>query len=106
MNAPQATEEKVADSIEQYYAHMESDRNTAEDAYFKHRPQLVGSHAEKAIFRAGFERAYELLWHDLQEARRSLDRSCQETREALARETAAARAAHDVPDTTTTEKTK
>jgi hypothetical protein len=44
------------DSTELYYAHMEADRNKAEEAYFAARP----------AFRAGFERAYAPLWHRLQ----------------------------------------
>lgn len=47
---------------ELYYAHMESDRSEAEDAYFKARPQLMRTPAEQSIFRAGFERAYAKLW--------------------------------------------
>lgn len=46
---------------EQYYAEMEAARNEAEDAYFKARPQLWGTAAERSIFRAGFERGFEKL---------------------------------------------
>lgn len=50
------------DGTELYYAHMEADRNEAEDAYFNARPQLARTLAEQSIFRAGFERAYAKLW--------------------------------------------
>lgn len=48
-------------STERYYADMEHARNVYEDEYFKARPQLVHSPAERALFRAGFERAFEFL---------------------------------------------
>lgn len=55
---------------ELYYAEMEAARNEAEDAYFKARPQLIRSFAEQALFRAGFERAFRLLWNPSGEAGR------------------------------------
>lgn len=51
----------MGDSTELYYAHMEADRNEAEDAYFAARPQ-ADTHGNRAVFRAGFERAYAKLW--------------------------------------------
>jgi hypothetical protein len=66
------------DSNELYYAHMEADRNEAEDAYFSARPSL-GTDADKALFRAGFERAYTKLWNRA----RQLERENAELREAL-----------------------
>lgn len=51
------------DSMELYYAEMESARNEAMDAYFAARPQLMRTLAEQSIFRAGFERAFNLLWN-------------------------------------------
>lgn len=51
------------DRIETYYSEMESARNSAEDAYFKARPQLKQTLAEESLFRAGFERAFQLLWN-------------------------------------------
>lgn len=53
----------MSDTLESYYAEMESERNKAEDAYFNARPQLMRSGKEEALFRAGFERAFNLLWH-------------------------------------------
>lgn len=52
----------MSDSIEQYYAHMEADRNEALDAYFAARPQLLRTGVLESVFRAGFERAYAKLW--------------------------------------------
>lgn len=49
------------DTSELYYAHMEADRNEAEEAYFKARPQADGLYSRQ-LFRAGFERAYQKLW--------------------------------------------
>lgn len=51
----------MTDTTEQYYAEMEAARNDAEDAYFNARP-LMGSHNDRAQFRAGYERAYRRLW--------------------------------------------
>jgi hypothetical protein len=51
----------VSDQNELYYAHMEADRNEAEKAYFEARPSL-GAEVDRALFRAGFERAYAKLW--------------------------------------------
>lgn len=68
------------DATETYYAEMESARNTAEDAYFKARPQLRQTLAEQALFRAGFERAFQLMWDKLQQAESRLAMcSAQET---------------------------
>lgn len=57
-------------NTELYYAHMESDRNDAVGTYFAARPSLnapqVSESQEElhiALFRAGFERAYLLLWN-------------------------------------------
>lgn len=73
------------DSTEQYYAHMESDRNAAEAAYFDARPLLDREGEPVTTFRAGFERAYQLLWNDLQSSRRETDRAYQEYRELNAK---------------------
>ena len=54
----------MSDTIELYYAEMEHERNKAEDAYFKARPQLMRTYAEQTLFRAGFERAFNLLWNE------------------------------------------
>jgi len=51
----------VSDQNELYYAHMEADRNEAEKAYFEARPSL-GAEVDRALFRAGFERAHAKLW--------------------------------------------
>ena len=48
---------------ELYYAEMEAARNAAEDDYFKARPKLMRSTMEEMLFRAGFERAFQLLWN-------------------------------------------
>lgn len=82
------------DSTEQYYAHMESDRNTAEAAYFTARP-LLNEGPPVETFRAGFERAYQLLWNDLQSSRRETDRACQEYRELNHKYVQDMRAAHE-----------
>jgi hypothetical protein len=47
---------------ELYYAEMKAARNKAEDQYFAARPQLFRTIAEISLFRAGFERAFALLW--------------------------------------------
>lgn len=47
---------------ELYYAEMEAARNTALDSYFIARPQLRRTYVEESIFRAGFERAFAMLW--------------------------------------------
>ncbi len=52
----------MPDTSELYYAHMEADRNEAEDAYFKARPALSRHPVEVKLFRDGFERAYAKLW--------------------------------------------
>jgi len=49
------------DTTELYYAEMESARNTAEAAYFTARP-LLNEGPPVETFRAGFERAFRLLW--------------------------------------------
>lgn len=46
---------------ELYYAEMESARNTCEEAYFCARPQS-DTLSNRSVFRAGFERAFSLLW--------------------------------------------
>lgn len=56
----------TTDSNELYYAEMEAAREDALDAYFEARPQLLGSFAERALFRAGFERGFEPLWRKVQ----------------------------------------
>jgi len=91
------SKDEAVDSTEQYYAHMESDRNAAEAAYFDARPMIDREGTPVTTFRAGFERAYQLLWNDLQSSRRETDRACQETREALAREVAALRGSPETP---------
>jgi len=48
-------------STELYYAEMEAARNTAEAAYFTARP-LLNEGPPVETFRAGFERAFRLLW--------------------------------------------
>jgi hypothetical protein len=50
------------DSTERYYAEMEGARAYAEEEYFNARPQLLATHIERGLFRAGFERAYSALW--------------------------------------------
>lgn len=52
----------MSDRVELYYAEMEAARNEAEDAYFRARPNLQRNAPEQALFRAGFERAFEKLW--------------------------------------------
>lgn len=51
------------DSTELYYAEMEAARNTSEAAYFDARPLLDREGAPVTAFRAGFERAFQLLWN-------------------------------------------
>jgi hypothetical protein len=48
---------------ELYYAEMEAARNTAVEAYFLARPQ-ADSLANRTIFKAGFERAFSMLWKE------------------------------------------
>lgn len=83
--APPSSKTESSDSTEQYYAHMEAARNTAEAAYFDARPLLDREGTPVETFRAGFERAYQLLWNDLQSSRRETDRACQEYRELNAK---------------------
>lgn len=52
----------MSEQNELYYAEMEAARNSAEDAYFEARPQLARTTVQQALFRAGFERAFVLLW--------------------------------------------
>jgi hypothetical protein len=52
----------MSDQNELYYAEMEAARNDAEYQYFSARPQLAYSLAQKSLFRAGFEKAFSLLW--------------------------------------------
>lgn len=47
---------------EQYYAEMEGACNLSEDAYFSARPQ-VDTIRNRALFKAGFERAWGQLWN-------------------------------------------
>jgi hypothetical protein len=49
----------MSDALERYYAEMEAARNAAEDAFFAARP-TVDTPGDRAVFRAGFERAYKL----------------------------------------------
>jgi hypothetical protein len=46
---------------ETYYAEMEAARNRSEAAYFKAR-RAFDSPANRHLFRAGFERAFDILW--------------------------------------------
>lgn len=55
----------MSDSTERYYAAMESARNTASDEYFAARPQLDRTIVQKALFNAGFERAFKPLYEAL-----------------------------------------
>jgi hypothetical protein len=48
---------------ELYYAEMEAARNTTVEAYFLARPQ-ADSLANRTIFKAGFERAFAMLWKE------------------------------------------
>lgn len=54
----------MSDSTELYYAEMEAERNNAEISYFTARPQ-ADTLANRALFRAGFERAFRILWNRL-----------------------------------------
>ena len=49
-------------STEEYYATMEGSRAAAEDAYFEARPVAGTLRSNRDHFRAGFERAFQLLW--------------------------------------------
>ncbi len=51
----------MSDDRELYYAEMEAARNTAVDAYFEARPKLDYPIPREA-FKAGFERAFAMLW--------------------------------------------
>lgn len=53
----------MSDSTEMYYIEMESARNRTVEAYFSARPQ-ADTLANRAIFRAGYERAFSQLWKD------------------------------------------
>lgn len=57
------TSKTSCDSSELYYAEMEAARNEAEDAYFEARPHLDPREYFHDVFRAGFERAFQLLWN-------------------------------------------
>lgn len=50
-------------SAEKYYADMEYDRNITVDAYFIARPE-IDTPENRKVFKAGFERAYSILWID------------------------------------------
>jgi hypothetical protein len=52
----------VSDNTELYYSELEYERNKAEDAYFAARPQIIRTSDKEALFRAGFDRAFNLLW--------------------------------------------
>lgn len=52
----------MSDTTEQYYADMEAARNDAEEKYFAARPQLDSGGPLSVAFRAGFERAFSMLW--------------------------------------------
>lgn len=54
----------MTDTTELYYAEMEAERNNAEIGYFNVRPQ-ADTLANRALFRAGFERAFRILWNRL-----------------------------------------
>jgi len=53
-------------SDELYYAEMEATRNQSIDAYFECRPQLLRTIEQETIFKAGFERAFAMMWARLQ----------------------------------------
>lgn len=57
------TSKENNDSMELYYAEMESARNTTLEAWFIARPHVTRGAYEESIFRAGFERAFSLLWN-------------------------------------------
>lgn len=52
----------MSEDREMYYVEMESARNTAEDAYFAARPRFTDVQGARDLFRAGFERGFDLLW--------------------------------------------
>lgn len=52
----------TGDQIELYYAEMEPARNDAEDKYFNARPQLAGTIEQRTLFKAGYERAFKMMW--------------------------------------------
>ncbi len=67
----------MSDSTELYYVEMEAARNVAEYEYFEARPYLRrdSEHAQyRALFCAGFERAFAPLWNQLQTLRLERDR--------------------------------
>lgn len=72
------TSNESNDSTERYYADMEHARNYHEDEYFKARPQLLRSPEQKALFRAGFERAFQFLWQRFVDAEADMLRLHQE----------------------------
>jgi hypothetical protein len=49
------------DTTERYYAEMEAFRNESVDSYFGARPGKNTAN-NREIFRAGFERAFSMLW--------------------------------------------
>lgn len=59
----------MTNSTELYYAEMEAARNEVERDYFDARPQFDRMGKEGTTFRAGFERAFQKLWNQLQRAR-------------------------------------
>ena len=49
------------ESYEEQVIEFEDARNTAKDAYFKARPQLMRTGHDEKLFEAGFRMAWELL---------------------------------------------
>ena len=54
--------ELEAHDSELYYAEMEAVRNSSMDAYFEARPQLFKTIEQQTLFKAGFERAFQVMW--------------------------------------------
>ncbi len=52
----------MSNDNERYYAEMESARNISMEAYFAARPQLFKTIEQQCLFKAGFERAFAMLW--------------------------------------------
>lgn len=53
----------VSDNTERFYAEMEAARNSSMDAYFEARPQLFRTIGQETLFKAGFERAFQMMWN-------------------------------------------
>lgn len=49
-------------TTERYYASLEHARAVYEDEYFRARPNLMRSLQAEALFRAGFDHAFNFLW--------------------------------------------